>query len=310
MKPSKLHLLVAKFGEHLKVQGYASLTIAGYIHHLQFFLRFLESLQIEDITEVSRDTMHSYQVCLSAYENPNHGNSLSLGSQANKITALRSFFKYLLKSGYILYDSTSSMDLPRLRKTLPKDIMSKKEVRKLLTQPNPDTPLGLRDKAILEVLYSTGIRSSELTNLSVYDIDVSEGDLRVVQGKNAKDRVIPIGEIACKYVEEYLNQARPKLVKDMAQRYLFLTNHGNKTHPGEICLIIKGYAKKAKLKKHITTHSLRHTCATHLLRGGASLRHIQEILGHSSLETTQIYTQVEVSDLKKAHRKAHPRERA
>lgn len=237
------------------------------------------------------------------------GKPLSLETQYARITPLKSFFRFLLKSNYILYDPTQEIELPKRKKNLPKDIMTKKEVFRLLSKPDPDTPLGLRDRAIMEVLYSTGIRSSELRTLTVYDIDYLNGDLRVVKGKNAKDRVIPIGEIAGNYVEEYIKHARPELTQDSGEKTLFLTKNGRPINHSNLIWIIKKYVKKAKLKKNITTHSFRHTCATHLLKNRAPIRHIQEILGHYSLETTQIYTRVEVSDLKKVHARCHPREK-
>ena len=187
--------------------------------------------------------------------------------------------------------------------------MSKKEILKILNQPDPDNVLGLRDKAILELLYSTGIRNQELRNLCIYDIDIANNYLRVTRGKGKKDRVIPLGEIAATYVEEYLNHSRPKLLNKKETNILFLTKHGRAMKNNGLIETIKKYAVKAKLEKHITPHSFRHTCATHLLKNNASLRHIQELLGHASIESTQIYTRVDISDLKRAHKRYHPRER-
>ncbi|MBI4846816.1 MAG: tyrosine-type recombinase/integrase [Candidatus Omnitrophica bacterium] len=245
--------------------------------------------------------------------------------------ALRSFFRYLAKSNQILYDPAVELELPKTRKNIPRDIMSKKEILKILNQPDPDNVLGSRDKAILELLYSTGIRNQELRNLCIYDIDIANNYLRVTRGKGKKDRVIPLGEIAATYVEEYLNHSRPKLLSPVRSKspkvhaapmtgtsngvnkeetnILFLTKHGRTMKNNGLIETIKKYAAKAKLEKHITPHSFRHTCATHLLKNNASLRHIQELLGHASIESTQIYTRVDISDLKRAHKRYHPRER-
>ena len=233
----------------------------------------------------------------------------SLQTQRGRLVALRSFFRYLVKSSQILYDPATELELPKTRKNIPRDIMSKKEILKILNQPDPDNVLGLRDKAILELLYSTGIRNQELRNLCIYDIDIANNYLRVTRGKGKKDRVIPLGEIAATYVEEYLNHSRPKLLNKEETNILFLTKHGRTMKNNGLIETIKKYAAKAKLEKHITPHSFRHTCATHLLKNNASLRHIQELLGHASIESTQIYTRVDISDLKRAHKRYHPRER-
>jgi integrase/recombinase XerD len=222
---------------------------------------------------------------------------------------VKSFFRYLLKTNQILYDPTIDIELPPRKKNLPKDIMTKSEVFRVLNQPNPDTALGLRDKAILELLYSTGIRNQELRNLTIYDVDTVNNEVRINQGKGNKDRVIPLGEIASNYIEEYVRYARQKLLKDKENKVLFITKNGFKINHANLIWLVNKYVQRAKIKKHITPHSFRHTCATHLLKNKASLRHIQELLGHASIETTQIYTQVELSDLKKAHKKYHPREK-
>jgi integrase/recombinase XerD len=158
----------------------------------------------------------------------------------------------------------------------------------------------------LEVFYSTGIRASELCNLRLNDIDLVRGELRVNQGKNAKDRVVPLGDIACDYLVAYLQIARPKLMPQ--DQTLFVTYHGKRFWYTGVSALVAGYAKKAGIKKQIACHSLRHTCATHLLHGKADIRYIQEMLGHTSLATTQRYTKVEITDLKKVHHRCHPRE--
>ncbi len=306
-KRSKLNLLVAKFQEYMDSQGFSDRTIKDYGYQLKFFLDYLEEVDIEDITQVTKETMHNYQMYL--YSSERKGKPLSLETQFARIVPVKSFFRFLLKNNLILYDPTQEIELPKRRKNLPSNIMTKKEVFKLLSKPDPDNPLGLRDRAILEVLYSTGIRNSELRNLTIYDVDFTNGDLRVVKGKNAKDRVVPLGEIAGSYVEEYIRNGRPHLTQGPGEKTLFLTKNGKRINHSNLIWMIKKYVKKAKIDKPITTHSFRHTMATHLLKNRAPIRHIQEILGHSSLETTQIYTKVEVTDLKKVHSRCHPRER-
>lgn len=164
--------------------------------------------------------------------------------------------------------------------------------------------------AILEALYSTGIRTGELINLTLYDIDPQKGLLKINKGKGQKDRIVPIGKLACKYIKKYLRTARPKLQNSSKDQTLFLTQRGNRFERANFGKIIQKYAKLANLKKRICPHSFRHTCATQMLEEGADIRYIQELLGHQSLQTTQIYTRVTIKDLKRIHSKFHPREKA
>jgi integrase/recombinase XerD len=245
------------------------------------------------------------------------GRPVTLDTQNAKLVTVRVFFQFLAKKGYFLYDPTSAITLPKRKVTLPKGVMTRQEIEKVLKQPNPDTPLGLRDKAILEVLYSSGVRNTELRQLTIYDADTINQELKINIGKGKKDRVVPVGQIACKYIDEYLKNSRPKILeyaKDVLKRnadetnVLFLSKGGKMITAANLIAMTKKYIRRAKVEKHITPHSFRHTCATHMLKGHASLRHIQELLGHSSVATTQIYTQVEVTDLKKEHKRCHPRE--
>jgi len=300
----KFSLLIAKFQEHMRAKDYSNRTIKDYGIQLKFFLKYLITREIRRINDIDKEITGSYQLSLVSQEKP-----LSLETQYSRLVSLKSFFKYLACTNQILYDPSTDIELPKRKKNLPKDIMTKKEIMRILNQPDPDTALGLRDKAILELLYSTGIRNQELRQLTVYDIDTTNNYARINQGKGKKDRVVPLGEIAANYIEEYIRYARPKLLKEQQANILFITRSGKAIDHSSLIRKIKKYAKYAKINKHITPHSFRHTCATHLLKNNAALRHIQELLGHKSIETTQIYTQVEISDLKRAHKKYHPRER-
>jgi len=167
----------------------------------------------------------------------------------------------------------------------------------------------LPDRAIIEVFYSTGIRRNELINLEISDVDYHEGFVRINSGKGNKDRVVPIGKIACRYIENYVKGVRPMLVKDPRDNHLFLTINGTKISENRVWQLVKTYSRKTKIKKNITTHTFRHTCATLMLKNKANIRHIQELLGHSSLDSTQVYTSVTITDLKEVHSKCHPREK-
>lgn len=303
----RFNLLLHKYHENMIARGFSPRTIPDYLHNLELFLTYLDEIGITEIEEVDYLIMNDYQIRL--LEQTFRDKSISVRTRSRRLSTVRSFFRYLIKTGVANHDPTADLDMPRYPKYLPKDILTKKEMGKLLAQPKLNTPLGIRNRAILEVFYSTGIRVSELCNLTLNEIDIVRGELRVTKGKNAKDRIVPLGEVACDYVEFYLRKARHKLVKNSTQQALFVTNTGKKFLSNNLSYLISNLAKKAGLKKKISTHNLRHTCASHLLKGKADIRYIQEILGHSSLATTQIYTKVDIADLKKVHSKAHPRER-
>ena len=298
--------LLASYHERLEARGFSPRTIPEYLRNVERFLRYLETLGIFKIPQVDSRIIAAYQVSLLEEKYRDH--PLSAVTKLRRLSTARSFFQYLLKAGVVSVDPTADLDLPKRGRTLPKNILSKKEVAKLLSLPDLSTPLGIRDRAILETFYSTGIRVSELCNLKLIDVDTVRGELRVTKGKNAKDRVVPIGEIAGDYLELYLTKAR-RFLAPVSQPILFVTKSGKKFHYTTLSHLVIRYGKKAGLKKQVGAHSLRHTCASHLLKGKADIRHIQEILGHASLATTQVYTKVEISDLKKVHHRCHPREK-
>lgn len=290
------------------MENYSAKTISDYLNQLQFFLRYLQNANLEELSQIDKEAIHQYQLYL--YNNQAKGKSLSLETQYARLVPLKTFFRWLVKRGYFLYDPTTQLELPKRKKNLPKGIMTRKEINRILCQPDADNPLGLRDKAILELLYSTGIRNSELRSLTIYDADTSHGELRINQGKGRKDRIIPLGEIAAKYLETYLQNSRTELVKGKKENnLLFVSKNGQKITLANLLWLIEKYVQQARITKHITAHSFRHTCATHMLRGKSNIRYIQELLGHSSIATTQIYTRVEVSDLKREHKRCHPREK-
>ena len=179
----------------------------------------------------------------------------------------------------------------------------------ILEAPSGDTPLELRDRAILEVLYSTGLRNMELRNLTLFDADLKGGLLRIRDGKRKKERIVPLGECAVRHLRRYLRNGRPHLAQSSSQTLLFVSKNGRQITSANLIWIVKKYLKRTKIGKEITPHSFRHSCATHMLKGKADLRHIQELLGHASVQTTQIYTKVELSNLKEVHRRCHPRQK-
>ncbi len=307
----RLELLVARFLERMRVEGFSPRTISSYRSHLGFFLTYLDrETDIEEVTAVTPEALHGYQTWLYGYTD-DEGRGLAIATQAARLSVVRAFFRWLVKTDVLLYDPAGSLELPKRKGILPRSVLTKKEVTRLLAAADTTTPLGLRDRAMLEVLYSTGIRNAELRAIQLYDFDLERGLLRINEGKNAKDRVVPLGEVACTWLREYLDEARPKLLAQdgAAEQTVFVSKSGRPLLPLGVIDRIRRLAKAAGIERPVTPHSMRHTFATHMLRGRADIRHIQAMLGHASVATTQIYTRVEVTDLKNVHKRCHPREK-
>ncbi|MES9904936.1 MAG: tyrosine-type recombinase/integrase [Sedimenticola sp.] len=215
-------------------------------------------------------------------------------------------FKWLTKNNHILYNPASELDLPRKERRLPKVILTADEAETILNQPDTTSSIGKRDRAILETFYSTGIRRAELSALSLYDIDWERETLFVNQGKGKKDRVVPIGERALRWIENYQQRIRPELLVDPSETALFLNYKGERLVPDGLSFLVRRYIEQAGIEKPGSCHLFRHTMATAMLENGADIRFIQEILGHEKLDTTQQYTHVSIVKLKEIHRATHP----
>ncbi|MGI6453377.1 MAG: site-specific tyrosine recombinase XerD [Syntrophomonadaceae bacterium] len=224
---------------------------------------------------------------------------------ARYLSSIKTFFKFLTLEGYINNNPTSDLETPRVRRRLPR-VLSREEVDKLLMQPKITLPLGIRDRTMLELLYGTGIRISELISLQVEDINLTVGFLRCL-GKGRKERIIPVNQTSINWLNRYLSRSRNSLIKDPLERSLFLNARGKPMTRQGFFKILSGYANKAGLTKEVTPHTLRHSFATHLLENGADLRAVQEILGHSDISTTQIYTHLTRSRLREVYQRYHPR---
>ncbi|MHB8574086.1 MAG: site-specific tyrosine recombinase XerD [Dehalococcoidia bacterium] len=227
---------------------------------------------------------------------------------ARKVAAIKSFFGFMHAEGMVTADPTESLSSPRVGKSLPKPI-SPEEIDELLEQPlRRSTPEAKRDKAMLELLYATGMRVSELVALNITDIILSEGSAYVrCLGKGAKERTVPIHEHAAESLLCYLRESRRKLVRVPGEKALFVNRRGERLTRQGFWLILKGYAQSAHIKSGVTPHTLRHSFATHMLRGGAPLRHVQELLGHANISTTQVYTQLTNDHVREVYDRAHPR---
>jgi len=297
-----------RFEGLLRVNGYSPKTVYHYRYEARRFFGHLRECGVEDLVQVSPSHVRDYMAELygKAME---EGKPSAAHGQNRALQAVKAMFRLLEGEGYLASDPTRHVAYARRPKRLPPGGLTRAEAERLLETPDTSTVIGYRDRAILEVLYSTGLRRSEVESLKVGDVDLKEGFVRVNLGKGGKDRVVPLGEVACRYVEGYLKAIRPQLVKDEAQDILFLSQYGNRLANGVLWRMVSLYGAKAGLKRKVYPHLLRHTCATLMMKNKANLRHIQEMLGHESLGTTQVYLSVTAADLKAAHRKYHPRER-
>lgn len=306
-KPSPAQALQI-YAEDMTRRNYSPSTIKGYIFYLERFFSFLASRGINDLASVTLKTILDYQRALENFISYKR-KPLSEHTKESSIRIASRFFRFLKRKDLILLDPTAGLPPIHAPDRFPRCVMTRTEIERLLSQPNTKTLTGFRDRAIMETLYSTGIRRRELTTLTVYDIDFSNGLLRVNQGKGKKDRVVPIGKVAVKYVKEYLENVRPKLAKRRAGNALFINYKGFPLRCNALGSIIRRHVRRSGLKKPICCHTFRHTCATEMLKGGSNIRYVQEMLGHAHIVTTQIYTRVVPVDLKKVHQKSHPRER-
>lgn len=293
------HEILDTFLHYLTVErGLSANTMEAYHHDLTRFLRFLEEKGIEDLGRVEKLDVQSFLLALKK-------EGLSPRTIARNLVALRTFFRYLVQEAFFGKDPIDELESPKLARKLP-EILSPVEVDRLLQQPDTRTLLGARDRAMLETLYASGMRVSELVKLAVDQVNL-EGGFVLLYGKGSKERVVPIGQEALQWVTQYLRTVRPLLLKGKESAYLFVNRSGKPMSRQRFWQTLQVYARRAGIGKKITPHLIRHSFATHLLEGGADLRSVQMMLGHSDISTTQIYTHVTGERLKKAHERYHPR---
>jgi integrase/recombinase XerD len=297
-----------RYHEDLERRGYAPRSIESYRHALRRFTDFLEEQGIHHPQEINPETIADYQAHLYTSLNRN-GRPWALKTQSLHLVVIHGFMRFLVKRGALLLNPTEGIEMPRFGpRNPPRNIPSEEDVRSLIEAPDTTTNLGVRDRAILEVLYATGMRISELTGLTVYDVDLRNELVHIVAGKGGKDRVVPLGGMAAEAVRVYLEKVRPRYRRSTETNVLFLSSRGRILPRMSMGKRLKAYREKIGLTRVVTPHSFRHACATHMLRRQASIRHIQQLLGHKQLSTTQLYTQVEIEDLQEVHARTHPRE--
>jgi integrase/recombinase XerD len=282
----------------LTEKGLSKNTAESYNRDLIKFLNFLEKHGNRAVTSVGRDDILLFlSAMLKEGKKPR--------SISRALVSVRVFFRYLVSEGIIKKNPAGFVEGMKVEKGLPK-IMSYSDIMKIINAIKSDEATGLRDLAMIELLYATGIRVSELVNLKLGDVDLEVGYLRVL-GKGTKERIVPVGEFARKRVREYLNLSRPRLLGKRISEYLFITRLGKKFTRQGFWLMIKNYARISGVKVNVTPHVFRHSFATHLLEKGADLRTLQTMLGHSDISTTQVYTHVSAEQLKKVYKRSHPR---
>jgi integrase/recombinase XerD len=295
---------VAAYLDHLRARNYAAQTVAFKRVALDAFIAWCAERGIVRATEVTRPVIQRYQRHLY-HARMRGGRPLSAAGQLNRLTAVRGFFRFLTRENVLLYNPASELELPRLEKRLPKDILSAEEAERVLAEPDVGTPAGIRDRAILEVLYSTGIRRQELINLERRDVDAARGIVAIRQGKGKRDRFVPIGERALLWLQKYLADVRPEL-EAADVNTLFLYDTGHPLDPHRVSRAVRGYVARSGVGKKGRCHLFRHTMATLMLEGGADIRFIQQMLGHVSLRTTERYTHVSIRQLQKVYAATHP----
>lgn len=305
-KPSVLQIHLDRFVAYLQYEKSASpYTVKNYSTEIREFINFAADEDVADWAAVDVPLIRRYLLWLSS-------RNLAQASVARRLSELRSFAQYLMRNGEIAQNPFRQVSLPRLPERLPR-YLEYGEVLAMLRVPDVATPAGLRDRAILEVMYASGIRVSEVVGLNVGDYEREEARLRV-WGKGAKERIAFLGEPACRALDAYLAQGRPRLLaaarRPTATNALFVNRFGLRLSARSVDTLVRETALAAGITRRVTPHVLRHTFATHLLNGGADLRFIQEMLGHSDISTTQVYTHVSQERLREVYLRAHPRSRA
>ncbi len=305
-----------RFIEYLTAVNYSPATLVNYDRDARVFLDWLvENTALNSIADVTAAHLSQYQISLYRLETEDEKTGrkkqrLCAGAQANKLAAMKRFFLWLWQEGLIVHNPSASIQMPKQAKMLPRNILTPQEAKRLIESVPTEKPRDIRDRAILEVMYATGIRRAELVSLTIYDVEMQTGTMRIEHGKGDETRLVPLTETAVTALKLYLEESRPAFASQPGQIRLFVSSRsGGRLDADDIRRIVRKACKNAGIKKHVTPHTLRHTCATHLLKGKADIRQIQKLLGHRRLSSTEIYTHVELGDLAEVISRCHPREK-
>ena len=290
----------------LESRNLAAMTIDHRRAELETFFAWSAERGLDDPREITLAILEAYQRSVSRYRKAN-GKPLANRTQRKRLATVQDYFRYLVRHGVLGANPASELVLPKKETRLPEEALTQSQIDDLLNVPDTADPLGVRDRAMLELFYATAVRRSELARLEVRDLNREAATLRVRLGKGKKDRVLPVGSAALHWCERYLEEVRPRLEIDTSVQTLFLTGYGEGFHPNALGYLVGKHLRKAGIEKG-GPHLIRHTCAQHLLEGGADIRYIQKLLGHASLETTAIYTEMSVEALRRVYSACHPAE--
>jgi integrase/recombinase XerD len=306
-RPTSLPHALALYLRSLEERAYSSETVKTRDLTLSRFLRFLEGRRVRDVRGVNEAHIGSYAQKL-AYKKTRYGRPCTILTQRESLGVIHHFFAFLVKRRLILHDPTHDLERPRIVR-LPRNVPTEAQARRLMNAPDRYSAFGLRDRAFLELLYGSGLRAGELRRLDLTDLDLDKGMVFVRHGKGRKDRTVPLSGRSIVALAAYLKDVRPRLAKRPREMALFLSLLGRRIGRSTLQGLMQKYARLVRLPPGTSLHSLRHACATHLLQGNANLRHVQAILGHAHLQSTVVYTRVNVRDLAKVLERTHPRER-
>jgi len=291
--------------EALEVKHYSEHTVYHRRQYLDYFFTWAYQRDIVRPHDITKPILESYQRWLYRYRKKN-GKPLGIRSQKERLMAVKDYFRWLCKKNILLSNPASELEMPRSEKQLPVESLGVADVERVMRAPDLSNPLGIRDRAVLEMLYSTGMRRMEVVKVQITDLNHERKTVFIRLGKGRKDRVVPIGQRALSWIERYLDDVRPHLVVDPNEKTLFLSGYGQAFSKDVLGRMVCAYVRKGCPGRKGGCHLLRHTCATHMLDNGADTRFIQQLLGHASLETTQIYTQVSIKQLQEVHTRTHP----
>jgi integrase/recombinase XerD len=304
-KPDALALWRDAYLDSLAARNYSDGTLEGRRDAMKVFLIWAQERELTLAGQITRPILEAYQRWLWRYTKAD-GKRLGWSTQRSRLGTLKDWFRWMTKQNVLLHNPASELELPRMEMRLPDPALTLSQLAALLAVPDTSDPLGMRDRAILELFYSTGVRRSELCHLELPDFHAERRTLHVRKGKGKKDRMVPVGEQAVAWVEKYLVAVRPRLCLDTRTPAMFLTGYGGPFNADVLSRQVSAMMEKAGLSGKGSCHLLRHTCATHMLEGGADIRYIQQLLGHKKLETTAIYTQVDIRQLQEVHARCHP----
>ncbi len=301
-----LRRLADRYLSWMGTMNYSPGTVRLRTIQLKFFLAWCDERNLSEARKIKRRVLERYIKDVAKARVAGSKRRLTTGAQHGRLVAVRCFFKWMARKRIIPHNPASEIDLPQMERRLPKNVLTHQQVERVIALPDVTTPAGIRDRAMLETFYSTGLRRAELLSLRVDELYIERGFLLVNQGKGKKDRVVPIGERAVQWILRYLEEVRPKQVRRKVRHHLFLTTRGNQFSASALGNLVREYIVKAGITGRGACHMFRHSMATAMLENGAGIRFIQEMLGHADLKTTQIYTHVSPIRLQEVHAATHP----